>query len=60
MMLRRSPQTKGYILITVLWIGLGLLLAVSAFMATTRQEALRVRAEVSALRAPALARSGVP
>ncbi|MEO0904616.1 MAG: hypothetical protein AAFX89_07580 [Pseudomonadota bacterium] len=59
MILRRRPQTKGYILITVLWIGLGLLLAVSAFMATTRQEALSVRAEVTAVRAQALARSGV-
>ncbi|MEJ8561273.1 type II secretion system protein GspK [Yoonia sp. GPGPB17] len=59
MSLRRSTYSRGYILITVLWIGLGLLLAISAFMATTRQEALSVRAEVTAVRAQALARSGL-
>lgn len=58
-MWRRTQRTRGFILITVLWIGLGLLLAVSAFMANTRQEALAVRAEVSAARATALARSGL-
>lgn len=58
-MTRRSAQTRGYILITVLWIGLGLLLAVSAYLATTRQDALGVRAEVAAVRADALARSGL-
>ena len=56
---RRRTNAQGYILITVMWIGLGLLLAVSAFMATTRQDALSVRAEVGALRAEMLARSGL-
>ncbi|MEJ6402888.1 hypothetical protein [Yoonia sp. 2307UL14-13] len=46
-------------LITVLWISLALLLAVAAFLATARQEALGVRAEVGAARAVALARSGL-
>jgi len=58
-LMRRTAQTRGYILITVLWIGLGLLLAVAAFMATSREEALAVRAEVAAVRANALARSGL-
>ncbi|PJI84927.1 type II secretory pathway component PulK [Yoonia maricola] len=56
---RRGKQSRGYILITVLWIGLGLLLAVAAFMASTREEALSVRAEVTSVRAQALARSGL-
>jgi general secretion pathway protein K len=56
---RRSRQSRGFILITVLWIGLGLLLAVAAFLATTRQDALTVRAEVNAARAGELARSGL-
>jgi hypothetical protein len=59
MMWRRTHRSRGFILITVLWIGLGLLLAVSAFMANARQEALSVRAEVNAVRASALARSGL-
>lgn len=56
---RRRGATRGYILITVLWTGLALLLAVSAFMSSSRQEALAVRAEVNSTRAVALARSGV-
>jgi len=59
MITRRRRHSRGYILITVLWIGLGLLLAVSAYMATVREEALSVRAEVAAVRAHALARSGL-
>lgn len=58
-MQRRSIHQRGYVLITVLWIGLALLLAVSAYLATARQEALAVRAEVGAARAITLARSGL-
>ncbi len=56
---RRTYGQRGYVLITVMWIGLALLLAVSAFLSTARQEALNVRAEVGAARALELARSGV-
>ena len=56
---RRQLHERGYVLITVLWIGLALLLAVSAYLATARQEALAVRAEVGAARALELARSGL-
>ncbi len=58
-MIRRTHGQRGYVLITVMWIGLALLLAVSAFLSTARQEALNVRAEVGAARALELARSGV-
>ena len=52
-------RQRGFVLITVLWTGLALLLGVSAFMSTARQEALQVRIEVSQARATALARSGL-
>jgi general secretion pathway protein K len=57
--LKRPPRARGYVLITVLWIGLGLLLSVAAFVASTRTDALAVRAEVNATRAIELARSGL-
>ena len=52
-------RQRGFVLITVLWTGLALLLGVSAFMSGARQEALQVRIEVSEARAQALARSGL-
>ncbi|MEO9826864.1 MAG: hypothetical protein ABJF50_20885 [Paracoccaceae bacterium] len=59
--MRRSlrGRQRGFVLITVLWTGLALLLGVSAFMSGARQEALQVRIEVSEARAQALARSGL-
>jgi hypothetical protein len=57
--LGRRRAAKGYVLITVLWVGLALLLAVAAFLANSRSEALAVRAEVNATRAVELARSGL-
>jgi type II secretory pathway component PulK len=57
--LSRRRAASGYVLITVLWIGLALLLSVAAFLATSRTEALAVRAEVNATRAVELARSGL-
>jgi type II secretory pathway component PulK len=57
--LGRRRAAKGYVLITVLWVGLALLLAVAAFLANSRTEALAVRAEVNATRAVELARSGL-
>ncbi len=56
-----SPRKKqrGFVLITVLWTGLALLLGVSAFMSTARQEALEVRGEIAMLRASELARAGL-
>ena len=58
-MTRRGRGSRGYVLLTVLWIGLALLLAVSAFLSGARQDALTVRAEVGAARAAELARSGL-
>lgn len=57
--LRRRAAERGYVLITVLWVGLGLLVAVAAFLASSRTDALAVRAEVNATRAVELARSGL-
>lgn len=58
-LIRRHRAARGYVLITVLWIGLALLLSVAAFLASSRTEALAVRAEVNATRAVELARSGL-
>ena len=55
----RRGRARGFVLITVLWTGLALLLGVAAFMATSRQEALQVRVEVASARATELARSGL-
>jgi hypothetical protein len=57
--LTQRRRARGYVLITVLWIGVGLLFAVAAFLASARTEALAVRAEVNATRAVELARSGL-
>ncbi|MGR3511126.1 MAG: hypothetical protein ACU0GG_00065 [Paracoccaceae bacterium] len=54
---RRSQ--RGFVLITVLWMGLALLLGASAFMSGARQEALQTRIEVANARATELARSGL-
>lgn len=56
---RRRPAERGYVLITVLWTGLALVLGASAFLAQSRQEALQVRAEVATMRAVELARAGL-
>ncbi|GFE66495.1 type II secretion system protein GspK [Litoreibacter roseus] len=55
----RRRLHRGFILLTVLWMALGLLLAASSFLASHRQEALAIRAEVELGRAVALARSAV-
>lgn len=52
-------RQRGFVLITVLWTGLALMLGVAAFMSTARQEALQVRVEVATARATELARSGL-
>lgn len=55
----RRRGMRGFILLTVLWMALGLLLAASSYLATQRQAALSIRAEVQSSRAVALARSAV-
>ncbi|MEM6386412.1 MAG: hypothetical protein AAF718_09275 [Pseudomonadota bacterium] len=50
---------RGFVLITVLWMGLALLLGVAAFMSGAREEALQVRVEVATARATELARAGL-
>jgi len=57
--IRRRRNDRGYVLLTVLWIGLGLLLAASTFLTDQRQEAMSARAEIEASRAVELARSGL-
>lgn len=52
-------RNRGFVLLTVLWMGLGLLLAASSYLVTQRQQALSVRAEVETSRAVELARSAV-
>ncbi|MEM7718279.1 MAG: hypothetical protein AAF222_03690 [Pseudomonadota bacterium] len=61
--MRRSLMARryqrGFVLITVLWTGLALLLGVSAFMSGARQEALQIRVEIATARATELARAGL-
>lgn len=58
-LIRRRQSQRGFVLIVVLWMGLALLLGVSAFMSTARQDALQVRVEVTNARATELARAGL-
>lgn len=58
-MIRSRRRERGFVLITVLWMGLALLLGAAAFMSNARQEALQARTEVETTRALALARSGL-
>lgn len=55
----RRRRHRGFVLLTVLWMGLGLLLAASSYLVTQRQAALSTRAEVETTRAVELARSAV-
>lgn len=50
---------RGFILLTVLWMALGMLLAAASYLATQRQAALSTRAEVETGRAVELARSAL-
>jgi general secretion pathway protein K len=52
-------KQRGYILLTVLWMGLGLLLAASTFLTTQRDTALTARAEIETSRAVELVKSGI-
>lgn len=52
-------RQKGFVLITVLWMGLGLVLGAAAFMSEARQDALQARVEVTTARATELARAGL-
>ena len=56
---RRSRISRGFIMLSVMWMGLGLMLAVAGFVSQSRLGALTVRAEVETLRAQELARSGL-
>ncbi len=56
---RRHPGARGYVMIAVLWLGVALLTALAAFLSTARQDALEARAEIAAMRADMLARSGL-
>ena len=57
--LTRRRGARGYVLIAVLWLGVALLTGMAAFLSSARQEAMTARAEIAALRADALARSGL-
>jgi len=59
LILRRSRRTRGFVMVSVMWMGLGLLLAVTGFVSQSRLGALSIRAEVETLRAQELARSGL-
>ncbi|MCK0097188.1 general secretion pathway protein GspK [Yoonia sp. F2084L] len=58
-MITSRRRFRGFILLTVLWMSLGLLLAASSYLATQRQAALSTRAEVETSRAVELARSAL-
>jgi general secretion pathway protein K len=55
----RKRWQRGFVLLTVMWMGMGLLLAASSYLATQRQAALSTRAEVETTRAVELARSAI-
>lgn len=55
----RHRRARGFIMVSVMWMGLGLLLAVASFVSQSRLGALTIRAEVETLRAQELARSGL-
>ncbi|MEM9268063.1 MAG: hypothetical protein AAGA78_03880 [Pseudomonadota bacterium] len=57
-MIRRRRHARGYILLTVLWMAVGLLLGASAFLSSERTDALSLRAEVESAHALLLARNG--
>ncbi|MEO1552193.1 MAG: hypothetical protein AAFR93_17515, partial [Pseudomonadota bacterium] len=50
--------SRGYIMLTVLWMAVGLLLGASAFLSSERTDALSLRAEVESAHALLLARNG--
>lgn len=56
---RRRRSARGFVMVSVMWMGLGLLLAVAGFVSQSRLGALSLRAEVETLRAQELARSGL-
>lgn len=56
---RRRRLDRGYVMITVLWIGVALSLSAAAFLSGAREQALVARAEVATLRAAELARTGL-
>lgn len=59
MIQKRRSRWRGFILLTVLWMALGMLLAAASYLATQRQVALSTRAEVETGRAVELARSAL-
>jgi type II secretory pathway component PulK len=59
MTVRRRKKWRGFILLTVLWMSIGMLLAAGSYLATQRQVALSTRAEVETGRAVELARSAL-
>lgn len=59
MSVRRRKKWRGFILLTVLWMSIGMLLAAGSYLATQRQVALSTRAEVETGRAVELARSAL-
>ncbi len=56
---KRNRLSRGFVMVSVMWMGLGLLLAVTGFVSQSRLGALGIRAEVETLRAQELARSGL-
>lgn len=56
---KRTRLSRGFVMVSVMWMGLGLLLAVAGFVGQARLGALSIRAEVETLRAQELARSGL-
>lgn len=56
---RRRAGSRGYVMIAVLWLGVALLIALAAFLSGARHDALEARAEIAAMRADMLARSGL-
>ncbi|MEM7497493.1 MAG: hypothetical protein AAF371_05810 [Pseudomonadota bacterium] len=58
-MRRRGPGERGFVLVAVLWLGVALAIAASGFLADTRRESYRVRAEIGRAAAVEIARTAL-
>ncbi|MEL7173975.1 MAG: hypothetical protein AAFN05_13550, partial [Pseudomonadota bacterium] len=56
---RRQPAERGFVLVAVLWLGVALAIAASGFLAESRRESYRLRAEVGRAAAVEIARTGL-
>ncbi|MEM9763323.1 MAG: hypothetical protein AAF968_12565 [Pseudomonadota bacterium] len=56
---RRQPGERGFVLVAVLWLGVALAIAASGFLAESRRDSYRLRAELGRAAAVEIARTGL-